>query len=596
VEYHLAPVIENGEVDYIILNFNHINYRSYFEKDNTSKQITSLISDLPDIIYRLDTEGKILYINDSIRQFGYDPKDLIGRCVLDLVHPEDRKFTACRLRERRTGERKTENLEMRFITKDQNEKVFELSSTRIEMNTVILISSEGIYDNNNEEKIYLGTIGIARDISERRKAINALKNAKEDIHLLNQLLENMVEGAYLVSVKDGKIVYANQRFEKMFGYDYGEMIGNHVSLINAPGYKDPKKVFKEIQKSLKKYGNWRGEVYNLKKDGTTFWSKVKISEFFHPKFGNVWLSIQEDISDKKAAKEALERSETRYKDIIENQSDFIVRWSPDGKRTFVNNSYCEFFEKTRDQFIGTSFFESLCMPDKTIIENFIGSLTLENPERSYEIKIKRSDGMSHWVKWNNKGIFDSYGQLSEIQSIGRDITEIKSAEGKLLENNEKDKLISKISSDLLNNFEDDITIMIKNALKMVGSFIGSDRCLIYFFDKQRKNSPEMFEWVIDGMSTFYQANYEPPLKPFEWLFNEFVCGRNVIVQNLKDLPKNAKLFKKHLKNKAIKSGIWIPINMNNKLVGVIGCSNVLNLQPINQAGFHLNRLKKFLHN
>lgn len=137
-----------------------------------------------------------------------------------------------------------------------------------------------------------GMWGIVRDISER-------KQAEEKLRLYGEITTNMSEGVYVIRASDGVIIYANPKFEEMFGYDPGELIGKHVYIVNAPTDKSPEETAKEIIEVLNKNGLWRGEIYNIKKDGTAFWCYAGVSVIEHPKHGKVWVSMHTDITERK---------------------------------------------------------------------------------------------------------------------------------------------------------------------------------------------------------------------------------------------------------------------------------------------------------
>lgn len=129
-------------------------------------------------------------------------------------------------------------------------------------------------------------------------------------------------------------------------------------------------------------------------------------------------------------------SEERFRRIIEDQTEFIVRWLPDGIRTFVNDSYCRYFRQTRKELIGTSFLPTVSTEHRAKVEQRIASLTPENPVISGEHKVVLPNGETSWQAWTDRAIFDANGKLVEYQSVGRDITEKRLAE-QLLKNNEE---------------------------------------------------------------------------------------------------------------------------------------------------------------
>ncbi len=150
------------------------------------------------------------------------------------------------------------------------------------------------------------------DITER-------KRAEEEFRIHAEIERNMVEAVYLIRVSDAKIVYTNPSFDLMFGYDTGELVGRHGSIVHAPGDKNPETVPNEIISSLTLKGGWSGEIHNIKKDGTPFWSRSNVFTFDHPLHGQVWLSMHEDITDRKQSEEkikaALREKETLLKEI-----------------------------------------------------------------------------------------------------------------------------------------------------------------------------------------------------------------------------------------------------------------------------------------
>ncbi|HXX54110.1 MAG TPA: PAS domain S-box protein [Thermodesulfovibrionales bacterium] len=133
---------------------------------------------------------------------------------------------------------------------------------------------------------------IWQDITDR-------KRAEKDLELYRQILAYMAEGVLLIRVQDGIIVYTNPKLEKMFGYAHGELVGHHVSLLNAPTEKSPEETARKIMDALHQKGEWTGEILNIKRDGTPFWCNAVVSTFEHHVHGSVWISIHQDLTDRK---------------------------------------------------------------------------------------------------------------------------------------------------------------------------------------------------------------------------------------------------------------------------------------------------------
>lgn len=155
---------------------------------------------------------------------------------------------------------------------------------------------------------------------ELKNALETIKDSKKKLELQEVILTNLSEGVYLIQENTGKIVYANKRFEEMFGYGPGELVGKNVASINAPNGHTSEEVAGKIMGALRKKKEWKGEVKNLKKDGTPFWSYASVSTFDHPQFGTVWISVHTDITERKK----IEAEGSAYIKRIEELNKFMV--------------------------------------------------------------------------------------------------------------------------------------------------------------------------------------------------------------------------------------------------------------------------------
>ncbi|HEY9642236.1 MAG TPA: PAS domain S-box protein, partial [Coleofasciculaceae cyanobacterium] len=128
------------------------------------------------------------------------------------------------------------------------------------------------------------------DISDR-------KQAEQTLALQAVITRNMAEGICLVRADDATIVYANPKFEQMFGYDSGELNGQHVSIVNyANELVTAEEVNQSIRAAVLQNREAAYEVHNVKKDGTPFWCSATCSIFKHPEYGDVLVAVHQDIT------------------------------------------------------------------------------------------------------------------------------------------------------------------------------------------------------------------------------------------------------------------------------------------------------------
>ncbi|HVZ36067.1 MAG TPA: PAS domain S-box protein, partial [Polyangiaceae bacterium] len=132
---------------------------------------------------------------------------------------------------------------------------------------------------------------------------------------------------------------------------------------------------------------------------------------------------------------ALRESEARYRALVESQIDLISRYRPDTILTYVNDAYCRFYGRTREELIGRSFLV-------WVAPEFHEGVLAETRESA---KVARTtvgeylnytqDGQPCWIHWVIRGIPDEHGSVVEFQAVGRDITPIKNAEEALRQAN-----------------------------------------------------------------------------------------------------------------------------------------------------------------
>jgi len=227
------------------------NLESKFEK--SEKNLISIINNIPDIVYRLNPESNISFISDEIRNYGYNPEELKGMNICSLIHPDDRKKSVYRLNERRTGERRTRSFEVRFLLKSSSGQEYRLFS----------VNAEGLYYiDENGSRVFDGTQGIARDISQKRITEYALSESEEK---RESVLNGLEDGYYEVDVH-GNFVYLNSSLCKITGYDKEEMLGkNYKSFFTEDTAEIIFMAFTELFKTgiSKKLAAWT----TIRKDG-----------------------------------------------------------------------------------------------------------------------------------------------------------------------------------------------------------------------------------------------------------------------------------------------------------------------------------------
>jgi PAS domain S-box-containing protein len=243
-----------------------------------------------------------------------------------------------------------------------------------------------------------------------------------------------------------------------------------------------------------------------------------------------------DITDKKLAEEALSISEEKYRSLIENQTELVSRFTPDGTFIFVNDVYCHFFGKTKDELIGKKWFPIPIDEDLTIIQGKLQTLSPTNPIAIIENRVVSSKGDIHWMQFVNRGFFDLHGNLMEIQSVGRDITERKRAEEELRLNESRLSSLLELSRMTNQPIQALTEFTLEKAIELTRSTIG-----YLSFLNEDETVLTMYSWSRQSMQEC-MIQQKPLVYPVETtgLWGEAVRQRKPVITNDYQAPNPLK--------------------------------------------------------
>lgn len=256
--------------------------------------------------------------------------------------------------------------------------------------------------------------------------------APTDQHLLSIVINNMSEGVCLIRANDNSILYANPKFERIFGYSPGELNGQPVSIINYKGGNlSSSSQVKTITDLIRLHGEYSYEAYNVKKDGTPFWCKATTSLFEHPEHGLLYVAVQQDIDDRKRIEKALQESEQRFKAIFNQTFQFIGLLSPAGILLEANQTALNFGGLTREEVVGRPFWEARWWTISDATQQQLKGAIVRAAQGEfvrYEVRVRGADATSAIIDFSLSPIKGENGEVVLLIPEGRNITEKKAYE------------------------------------------------------------------------------------------------------------------------------------------------------------------------
>lgn len=234
--------------------------------------------------------NQVTYSDQMCRIVGLDPGTFDGQLetIVSLTHPEDRTAIQSAIA---VAEDRPTPLEYRVVRPD---------------GVVRTVFGNGVKQFDEQGQL-VRFVGSVQDITEK-------KQAEETLKMQARVLENMHEGANLTDER-GNILYTNPAYEAMFGYERGELIGQHVSILNANPPDENRDLIASIIAQLKERGVWTGEFQNCKKDGTPFTTYAQITSL---SIGGEthWVSVQNDITARKQVEAELQKHRERLEELV----------------------------------------------------------------------------------------------------------------------------------------------------------------------------------------------------------------------------------------------------------------------------------------
>jgi PAS domain S-box-containing protein len=397
----VAPLLRDGAHRGWVANFVDLSSQVAQAEALRKREMQhrTILQTAMDGFWRTNMQGRLIEVNDAYcRMSGYSREELLAMHAADLEAGETAEEVAAHIR--RLVDEREDRFESLHRRKDGS--VFEVE-----------VSVQHWPDDGGFNVAFL------RDVTGRNRAQEALRTSE----LRNRtILETAMDGFCLVD-GEGRLVEVNDAYCRMSGYSRQELLAMRVWDLDVVDTAD---VVAARLQQLKEQGMARFESRQRRKDGTLI--DVDVSIQLQPGGSSPVVCFVRDISRRKAAERALKASEERYRSVVEDQTEIIARFQSDGTITFVNDVFCRFFGKTRQDLIGRKWQPVAVPADVPGIERQLRSLSPATPAVVVENRVHDSTGEVRWVQFVNRALFDNAGRMVEIQTVGRDITERKRVE------------------------------------------------------------------------------------------------------------------------------------------------------------------------
>jgi diguanylate cyclase (GGDEF)-like protein/PAS domain S-box-containing protein len=495
-------------------------------------------------VYVHDFEGRFIDANDAaLNLLGYKKEDIPSVNFSTLFDEDQLPIVFKNMEELlQTGSQKRP-IEHKLRKKDGG---------------CVWVEAEGsvIYKQGNPYAIQ----GIARDITERKRAEGALRESEEKFRILAE-----TNAAAIVIFQGEKFCYVNPTTEALTGYSKEELLKKNFGDFIHPEFRE---LVKEIESA-----RLRGEKINpvnefkiITKSGKTRWvtTTAGIVEFEGKPAA---LGTAFDITERKQAEEALQESEKKYRDLVDNALVGIYKTNLKGDILYVNEALWRMleFESSEEMMAESALLRYKNPKDREVL---IKNLKEKGEVNNFDVELLTKTGKT-------KNVLLSATFYDDILSgMIMDITERKRIEEALRDRIEFEKLITILSTNFINIAPKDLDKWISLALETVGEFVDVDRSYVFLFSSDETKMDNTHEWCAKGIKPQIQRLKGLSVGDFPWFAERIKKGETIHIPRVADLPPEASAEKEEFHLSKIQSLINIPMIYRKSIIGFLGFDSV----------------------
>ncbi|MGE5151805.1 MAG: PAS domain S-box protein, partial [Rhodospirillaceae bacterium] len=273
----------------------------------------------------------------------------------------------------------------------------------------------------------IGFAKVTRDMTAQREAQLALAESERRFRLL---VEGVIDYAIYMLDVSGAVTNWNKGAERIKGYKADEIIGRHFSVFYPPEDRQAGQPARTLATALEE-GRYEAEGWRVRKDGARFWASVVVDPIFDDEGRHIgFAKITRDISERKAAEEALIESENQFRLLVSSVVDYaLIMLDPNGIVTHWNIGAQNIKGYTAEEIVGQHFSRFYTDSDRAAGVP-MRALQIATEQGRYEAEgwRVRKDGSLFWASAVLDAIKNDRGQVIGFAKITRDITEKRNAQ------------------------------------------------------------------------------------------------------------------------------------------------------------------------
>jgi PAS domain S-box-containing protein len=254
-----------------------------------------------------------------------------------------------------------------------------------------------------------------------------VNNSLRDSEQRFRNIANSVPTMMWTSGIDGGADFVNRSWLDFTGRTLEDSLGNGWAQSVHP--EDLQRTFDTYMDAFHRRAPLEMEIRVRRHDGEYRWTlSLGVPRYGANREFMGYVGSALDLTERREQEAALRRSEARYRDVVESQSNFVCRLLADGTLTFVNSAYCRFLGRERLELLGKSFVESFPGAARLASRAALDKALGDAGQAAWECEVAHADGTRGWQSWVCHVLEVASDEARELQAIGYDVTDRKRAE------------------------------------------------------------------------------------------------------------------------------------------------------------------------